>query len=52
MNKYNDLSRYKVEKIMKCFCVDIEATKIVKLLGFNRKPINKYYLIFRQDQGL
>jgi transposase len=33
---------------MNCFCVDIDATKIAKLLGINRNTINRFYLIFRK----
>jgi hypothetical protein len=33
---------------MKCFCVDIDATKTAKLLGINRNTINRFYLIFRK----
>ncbi len=48
MNKYNGLSRYKVEKIMKCFCADVTATQASLLVGLNRKTINRYYTIFRE----
>ena len=42
------LSRYKVEKILECFCLDIDATKTAQLLRHNRKTINRYYGTFRQ----
>ncbi len=46
--KYNKLSQYKVKKIIKCFCIDIEASKTAFLLEINRNTINRYYNIFRQ----
>lgn len=33
---------------MRCFCVDIDATKTSILLGLNRKTINRYFLLFRK----
>lgn len=47
MNRYNGLSRYKQEKIMRAFCADITATQAAQLLGMNRKTINRYYNGFR-----
>ena len=41
------LSRYKIKKIIRCFCLDFTATQTSKLLEFNRKTINRYYIIFR-----
>ena len=46
--KYSKLSDYKVKKIVRFFCADVDATKTSILLGFNRKTINRYYLIFRE----
>ena len=46
--KNSKLSPYKVKKIIKYFCADIDATKASLLLGFNRKTINRYYSIFRK----
>ena len=46
--QYNKLSQYNVKKIIKCFCIDIEASKTAFLLGINRNTINRYYNIFRQ----
>jgi len=37
-----------VKKILKCFCVDIPATKTAALLGYNRKTIDRYYALFRE----
>lgn len=48
MFKYSKLSRYKVLKIMECFCLDIEASKAAVLLKHNRNTINRYYNLFRQ----
>jgi len=36
------LCRYKLLKIVVCFCIDIDATKIYRLLKINRNPINRY----------
>ena len=43
----NSLSKYKVKKIITCFCEDIDATKTSNLLGINRNTINKYFNQFR-----
>ena len=46
--KYNTkLSDYQLKKIIKHFCVDIEASKTALLTGFNRNTINHWYSIFR-----
>ena len=45
--KYNKLSRYKIKKIIECFCIDIEASKTAQLLKINRNTINRYFNIFR-----
>jgi len=42
------ISNYKIKKILKHFCEDIEATKTSKLLGINRRTINRYFNIFRE----
>lgn len=47
MFKNSKLSRYKVGKIIECFCIDIDATKTVLLLKLNRKTANRYFLAFR-----
>ena len=44
----NKLSRYKVKKIIFCFCEDIDATKTSGLLSINRNTINRYYNLFRE----
>jgi transposase-like protein len=46
--KYNKLTNYQIKKIIKCFCADLNATQTGILLDFNRKTINRYYLIFRR----
>jgi len=48
MLKYSKLSSYKIKKIMKCFIIDINASKTALLLGTNRNTINRYFLLFRQ----
>lgn len=45
MNR-NKISNLK--KIIKCFCSDIDATKIAEILGLNRNTINRYFRIFRE----
>ena len=48
--KYNTkLSDYQLKKIIKHFCVDIEASKTALLTGFNRNTINRWYGIFRHE---
>jgi transposase-like protein len=42
------LSKYKVKKILKCFCVDISASQTAALLGHNRKTIDRYFTLFRE----
>jgi transposase len=48
MNKNRPISRYKIKKIMKCFCVDVTAVAASRLLGINRNTINAYYGAFRR----
>lgn len=48
MLQHTKLTNHNIKKIMKCFCVDIDATKTSKLLGINRNTINRFYLIFRK----
>ena len=43
----NILSEYRVKKIIRCFCEDIDATRTSKILQINRNTINRYYNIFR-----
>ena len=46
--KYSKLSNYQIKKIMKCFCVDIDATKTGKILNFNRNTTTDYFKLFRE----
>lgn len=48
MVKKRRISKYNVKKIIQCFCLDLTATQTTKLLGFNRKTINRYFNIFRE----
>lgn len=41
------ISQYKIKKIIKCFCLDILASKSALLLSLNRKTINHWYNVFR-----
>ncbi len=46
--KYSKLSSFKIKKLVKCFCSDIDATKTSGILGLNRSTINLYFRIFRE----
>ena len=46
MFKNSKLSRYKVGKIIECFCIDIDAIKTALLLKLNRKTVNRYFRFF------
>jgi transposase len=48
MNKYNGLSRYRQEKVIFSFCLDLTATQTALLLKLNRKTVNRYYQLFRE----
>ena len=48
MIPYGKLSVYELKKIIKHFCVDITATSVSELLGYNRKTVNAHYLLFRK----
>ncbi|PJE66678.1 IS1595 family transposase, partial [Candidatus Shapirobacteria bacterium CG10_big_fil_rev_8_21_14_0_10_36_6] len=41
------MSDFKIKKIVKHFCVDIEASKTSELTGINRNTVNRFYNIFR-----
>jgi transposase-like protein len=47
MNRYNGLSKYQQEKIMRAFCIDLTAVQASQMLGLNRKTVNRYYGLFR-----
>ncbi len=48
MIKYSKLSDYNIKKIIKHFCIDIDATKTAQLTDINRNTINRFYNIFRE----
>jgi transposase len=48
MIKRKRLSDCTVKKIIEHFCIDIDATKTSKILGFSRGTINKSYRLFDQ----
>ena len=48
MFKYSKLSRYKLLKVVDCFCIDVDATKSSQLLQINRNTTNRYFNLFRQ----
>ena len=48
MIKHSKLSSYKIKKIIKHFCVDVEASKTAVLIKINRNTINRYYQLFRK----
>jgi transposase len=48
MLKQAKITVYKQRKILKYFCEDISASKVAKLLGFNRKTVDLYYGLFRE----
>jgi transposase len=48
MIKFSKLSNYQIKKIIKCYCIDIDATKTGLLVEINRNTINRFYRIFRE----
>jgi transposase len=48
MIKHSKLTNYELKKIIKCFCIDIDATKTALLVEKNRNTINRYFNIFRE----
>jgi len=48
MFKKSRLSRHKINQIIKCFCIDIDASRTALLVDVNRKTINRYFLAFRR----
>jgi transposase-like protein len=44
----NNLSDYKVKKIISFFSEDIDATRSSKILGLSRKTVNRYFNMFRE----
>lgn len=47
MRDKRKISKHNIEKIIKHFCIDINATQTSLLIGINRNTINKYYNQFR-----
>jgi len=45
--KYRRISKQKVNKILKCFCIDLSATQTAKLTNINRNTINTWFTTFR-----
>lgn len=48
MLRNSKLSEYKIKKILRCFCLDLGATKTAKISEINRNTINRYFNIFRE----
>ena len=48
MLKYCKISTYKLKKILKCFCEDLNASKTANILDLNRKTVDRYFNIFRE----
>jgi len=48
MHQYVKISTFKLKKIIKHFCVDIQASKTSILLDINRNTINHWYMVFRR----
>ena len=46
--KRAQISTKKFREILKCFSLNIEATKIAQLTGLNRNTVNKYLLLVRK----
>ncbi len=46
--KWSKLSRFRLLKVVECFCLDIEASKAAVLLRVNRNTVNRLYLLFRR----
>ena len=49
--KGSKISRYRLLKVIECFCLDIEASKAAFLVQLNRNTINRLYGIFRQPKS-
>ncbi len=45
--KYSKISDYKIKKVLRHYCADLDATKTAYLLGLNRNTINRLYKLFR-----
>ena len=38
--KYSKISDYRLKKLMRCFCSDIDATKTAEIIGLKRNTLN------------
>jgi len=48
LRRQSKISDYKIKKILKCFSADLTALSTAKILGFNRKTVDRYFNIFRE----
>lgn len=48
MIPYSKLSTQKIKKIIKHFCIDVDASKTSELLELNPNTIDRYFSIFRE----
>lgn len=46
--KSNKLSKYKLKKLIKTFCLDLSATQVSELISVNRNTVNRHFNIFRR----
>jgi len=44
--KSSKLSDLKIKKLIWCFCVDVEASKVSLIVYLNRNTVNRFYKIF------
>lgn len=52
MLRYAKISKFRIGKIIQCFCEDLTATVTARLLGLNIKTVDRYFGIFREKIGL
>jgi len=45
--KSSKLSDFKIKKLVWCFCVDVEASKVSLIVNLNRNTVNRFYHLFR-----
>jgi len=45
--KASKLSDFKIKKLVWCFCVDIDASKVSLIVRINRNTVNRFYHLFR-----
>jgi len=45
--RLSKLSDFKIKKLVWCFCVDVEASKVGLIVKLNRNTVNRYYHLFR-----